>query len=298
MVKLPDMEDSPRGGTDGAQRGYAHARQQTLSSGNLGDATGAIENLPPEGSSTPATLNVIDSTVAGNQGGTTGGGILSRESTLSTGALAVNVINSTIADNVSTDRGGGLALQKPTNASIVNSTITANSTHIVGGGLDVEEGATALLQNTIIAGNSGGANQTQPDCAGGPRRRCSTAPAAHNLIGVGSGCGGLVNGVDGDQRRHDRRARSTRCSGSLGYDGGTTRTAPPLPASPAIGAGDATICETAPVARPRSARAVAQRRRTGRLRSSAPIRHRRQRPRRRSARSRPRASCSARRRQR
>ncbi len=214
-------------------------------SGNLGDATGAIENLPPEGSSTPATLNLTDSTVSGNQGGTTGGAILSRESTLSTGALAVNVINSTIADNASTDRGGGVALQRPTNASIVNSTITANSTHIVGGGLDVEEGATALLENTIIAGNSGGANQTEPDCVGGSH--VLDGPGGHNLIGVGSGCESLLNGVDGD---HVGTAGSPleATLGPLGYDGGTTPTAPPLPGSPAIGAGDAITCETVPVA--------------------------------------------------
>ncbi len=108
--------------------------------------TAAIENIPPEGSSTPATLNVIDSTVSGNGGGAFGGGIASREvereGKRSTGALSVNVVNSTIAENEAAGKGARPRARKAHHCEHRRLDDHRQLRAPSGGGLFVESGAT------------------------------------------------------------------------------------------------------------------------------------------------------------
>ena len=75
----------------------------------------------------------------------------------------------------------------------------------------------------------------------------SLAPTGHNLIGnIGTGtgtgaCSGLTNGVNGDQVSVPTRLFP------LANNRGPTNIAALAPTSPAIGAGNATTCEQAPI---------------------------------------------------
>ena len=85
------------------------------------------------------TLNITNSTVAGNSAGNVGAGIDENEGTL-------KAVNCTIAYNTEPSTGSGL-----------------------GGGLDVDQG-TATLDNTIIAMNTDG--------TGSPRRPTTSSSTA------------------------------------------------------------------------------------------------------------------------
>ncbi|MFO0957351.1 MAG: choice-of-anchor Q domain-containing protein [Isosphaeraceae bacterium] len=119
------------------------------------------------------------------------------------GSNTTSLANCTIAGNTSDGSGGGLALLSQTGSTIANCTVTANSAGFSGGGLSNDPFGLAI-NNSIIAGQKSGGDITS---------------------GAFTGSGNVI-GVD-------------PALAPLGWYGGPTQTAPPLPGSPALGAGTA-----------------------------------------------------------
>ena len=185
------------------------------------------------------TLTLVQSTLTGNYA-PYGGAIFNR------GALTVQ--NSTLFDN-DAYRGGALNTNSSSATLIVNSTISGNRASD-GGALYVQSGVVTLnnatltgnhaqdgegggihgaatAANTLIAGNLG----AKPDCAG------TLTTLGYNLIGVGSGCAGPVNGLLGDQVG-SAGAPIDPMLGPLQDNGAFLLTHALLPGSPALNAGN------------------------------------------------------------
>jgi hypothetical protein len=184
-------------------------------SGESSAAGGAISNV---GTLTVASTTFSANSVTGRLGGAGGG--ISNGGTLT-------VTNSTFSGNVAgsghpgASRGGGIATSGM--VSIANSTFSGNSA-AVGGGLSQNVGTTTL-RNTIVANSPAGG-----DCAtaaGG-----AVVDGGHNLVEDNS-CG-FVGGAD-------------PLLAPLANNGGPTQTQALLPGSPAIDAGDNTVCAAPPV---------------------------------------------------
>jgi hypothetical protein len=219
------------------------ALSQDALTGNLSGYSAILDTTPPS-SATPASLAIAATTVSGNAG-RVGGGVESVSGAGASGAVTLAIVNSTIAQNVSLTRGGGIAVTASTPGSattILNSTITANTAQSGAGGL--YSSAPLSLANTILAANTARTGTTQ-DCeaAGAP---VTDGPGGHNLLGDGSGCPQLIDGIDGDRVGGSSNALDARLA-PLGFDGGTTETAPPLPGSAAIAGGSAAVCQTVSV---------------------------------------------------
>ncbi|MGI8690336.1 MAG: choice-of-anchor Q domain-containing protein [Thermomicrobiales bacterium] len=182
----------------------------TIANGNAGafGDGGGILNV--------GTLTVTTSTFSGNSA-LTGGGIASVFGT-------VIVINSTFAGNSATN---GAAIYNGGIMTVTNSTLTAN-TGVVGGG--VNNFRTLNLQNTIVAGNT--ATNSGPEING------AVISHGHNLLGTTSGTTGITGGMNGDI------VNPTPLLSALGSYGGTAQTVALLPGSPAIDAGDDSVCAT------------------------------------------------------
>jgi uncharacterized protein YjdB len=158
------------------------------------------------------SLTLTDSTLSGNHAAT-GGGIFNYTGT-------VTMTNCTLSGNSDI----GIATVNGT-LTVTNCTITGNSASDRGGG--ILSIGTLRLRNAIVAGN---AAPTDPDIDG------VVTVTGHNLIGDTTGSSGITNGVNGDI------VTPTPRLGALGDYGGPTRTIPLLLGSPAIGAGDDTVC--------------------------------------------------------
>jgi len=198
------------------------------------------------------TLDVTNSTLLDNYAYGGGGGIATYIGTITTitgSTLAQNdaevgpggglfnfgtatVVNSTFFDNAA-DYGGGIF--NGASLTLYNSTLSGNSTFSSDSGtLDnetVKNGppATLTMANTIIAnsfGNSPGV--TQNDCV---NTDGTISENTNNLVGDGTCSAGAVNPVSGDPML-----------AALADNGGPTQTMALLPGSPAIDAGDDTIC--------------------------------------------------------
>jgi hypothetical protein len=195
---------------------------------------GAISNWVVSGGA-PA-LTVLDSTLEANQEVSYAGALYLAPPNAGATDTA-SVINSTISGNnqdeeaIDAAPGSSLALR--------DSTVADNVSQNVGGVFSND--AAVSLQNTILAANttqngqaSDCAMQTQPFTDGG-----------HNLIGDADGCTGLGTAA-GDQAG-TTAAPLNPGLGALGANGGPTPTQALLPSSPALGTGDPTACQAAPV---------------------------------------------------
>lgn len=186
--------------------------QSSTVSGNI---DGGIDN----GSTMPTgALTLVDSAVISNTtyfgGAGTGGGIRNF------GALTTT--NSTISGN----DAGGLYNDSGGVARLTDSTISGNSDSFGGAGLYNYPPATLALTDTIVAGNSV-PGSSDPDCSG------ALTSGGYNLLGIGDGCTGLANGVNGDQIGSSAHPLNARLS-ALQSNGGPTLTMRPLAGSPAI----------------------------------------------------------------
>ena len=132
-----------------------------------------------------ATINA--STIADDNTSFDGGGIANDL----TGVLAL--VNSTVAFNHAGQTGGGV--NSVGTLTVINSTIAYNSVTAggSGGGIDASSG-NANVYNTIVAQNLSGSGKTATfsDVSG-----TLSAASAHNLIGTG-GAGSLTNGTSGN----------------------------------------------------------------------------------------------------
>ncbi len=172
------------------------------------------------------TINLINSTLSGNTAGY-GGGIYINSGT-------VTVTNSTLSGNsavlfsASGGYGGGIENGNGT-LTLTNSTLTGNSASSYDGG-GIETFGTSNLTNTIVAGNTAARN--------GPDINGAVTTTDHNLIGTTSGTTGITNGMHGDI------VNPMPNLGPLASNGGPTQTRALLAGSPAIGAGDSSVCNS------------------------------------------------------
>jgi hypothetical protein len=184
-----------------------------------------------------ATLTVNNGTIANNVAtGGYGGGIYS-EGTLT-------VTDCTISDNSAAANGGGGGIYEyQDSAAIISSTVVGNSASgqsVVGGGI-TSNGGTLTLNNTIVAGNIAAGGATDPDLSADVSASVTigttTYDEGYNLIGDGTGSGGVTNGVNGDQIGTAATPINPML-GPLENNGGPTQTMALLFGSPAINAGD------------------------------------------------------------
>jgi len=141
------------------------------------------------------TLSMTNTTVSGNTiSGTTaeGGGVW-------IGGVS-SFVNSTISGNTTNANnsdGAGIFINSSVSSIVMNHvTITLNTSNgngnNDGGGIRSSSGgALGTIRNTIIAGNA--ASGTGPDVSG------VFATGGYNLIGIGNGATGFVNGISEDQ---------------------------------------------------------------------------------------------------
>lgn len=214
--------------------------------------TNNTSGLDGGGIDASAELTVENCTISGNDALLDGGGISTVESALISG--------STVTGNVAAE-GGGIASGGDT--TIFNCTVVANSTSAseeglgTGGGILAAENTTILdstivnnsgtdgagiavgnfrftgdvtLRGNIVAGNHG---KSDLIVARNIDNEPSTIHGSYNLIGDGSG--GLK--TSGKNLLGTKQNRLDPMLAPLSFYGGTTRTMPPLPGSPVIGAG-------------------------------------------------------------
>jgi hypothetical protein len=217
----------------------------TTESGDFWQGGGGIYN------GDGASLLLVDSTVADNVADWSGGGVYSFFNSTTT------VRRSTISGNLSGDVGGGLRLLG--NAQIINSTISGNqSTGWYGGALFLTDGVMDMVNSTVTGNVSPGyapaavfvgtfgpasatLNLVNSIVAANPNEGCFLAPFGAGAVAIHSlGYNVFSDGscfpTAGDQIVGDAAL------GPLSDNGGPTRTHALLPASPAIDAGDSSLC--------------------------------------------------------
>ena len=162
-------------------------------------------------------LTIMNSTISGNSAigiAGEGGGIANWR------LLAVT--NSTISGNTADESGGGIYIFWGT-ATLTNSTLSGNSCTLGGCGIENNSSGTLNYANTIIANSTGGADCVNPGTIG---------TNTNNLVEDNS-CSPAISGDP--------------LLGPLQDNGGPTQTMALLAGSPAINAGDDTVCAAAPV---------------------------------------------------
>ena len=214
-VVIADNEAAGSGGGIFAEEGSLTIKASTITRN-----TALGQNEPSHGGGVAvaaASLVIEHSLIADNHAETGSGGGVYAES-----GRSVFVSNSTISGNVSLKKGGGMAIADVNHAEIVHGTIAANSG--VSAALFVA-GSSLDLGHTIVADNTA----HDPDAAFADFDFQETAVTArYNLIEAGRpihGGDGNIVGVD-------------PLLGPLANHGGTARSHPLLPGSPAIDAGE------------------------------------------------------------
>jgi hypothetical protein len=201
------------GGGGGIFNGSLLTLNQCTLSGNSSpqSAGGGIFNV---GGTT--TLNQC--TLSGNSA-YAGGGIYND------GKLTLT--NCTLSGNSATDGGGGIYNHYSSTLALNQCTLSGNSVTYGGAGGGIGNGGTVTLTNTIVAGNS--------DTNG--------ADDIYNYSVVTYGGSNLVQSVynSGGTITGSAPLTSAPDLAPLGNYGGPTQTMPPLPGSPAIGAGSVAV---------------------------------------------------------
>jgi hypothetical protein len=168
---------------------------------------------------------VSHSTFMGNSAGTSGGGI---------SGINLTMTNSTASGNRAVHEGGGVhaggtnSFFSGNNLTVTNNQVTAENA--VAGGLSFGSVFPAKIANSVIAGNVTGRNGRNPDCFTSLPSPGVTS-LGHNLIGNTCGC--TIAATTGDQFG-THFAPIAPGLGPLQFNGGTTATHMPLPASLAI----------------------------------------------------------------
>ncbi len=198
-----------------------------------------------------AKLNLIDSSVVYNTAGWSGGGVYAFFNTTTT------IVRSTIAGNVSDDVGGGLRLLG--NAEITNSTISGNqSTGWYGGAMFMTDGIVNMTNSTIadnvsplispaavfvgtFGDGSATLNLVNSIIANNLTEGCFLAPYGAGPVAINS----LGNNVFSDTTCFPGASDQIVFDpmiGALASNGGPTLTHALLAGSPAIDAGNSTVC--------------------------------------------------------
>jgi CSLREA domain-containing protein len=177
------------------------------------------------------SATVTGSTFSGNSAGATGGGIAT--------IRPLTVINSTVSGN-SAPTGGGIDSRSGATTTVTNSTLSGNAASSNGGGDIYINGGTVNLNNNIIAKSTNGG-----DC----HRASGTVNAQNSLIEDGLAC---INGTNTNNLTGDPLLST------LANNGGSTQTMALLPGSPAIDAGDDSLCADAATVNDLDQRGVAR----------------------------------------
>jgi hypothetical protein len=177
-----------------------------------------------------STLTATASTFSGNRAERDGGGIRVNSSS---GGVALTLTNVTVSGNTAQLQGGGLHFASSAGAiaNLLNVTVTRNVADF-GGGVSRASG-TVNVKNTIIAQNTVASGGVGPDVNG------AFVSLGNNLIGIGDGSTGLVNGANGNLVGSAAAPINPRL-GALQDNGGPTLTHALLNNSPAIDAGNNT----------------------------------------------------------
>ena len=124
---------------------------------NEGNSTGVGINATVSGGN--MNLNILNSSIYSNTGGTHGGGLFvtNADSSRSESTATVNITNTTISSNSSSGKGGGLALEQPGNGVITSNlnyvTIARNSGG-TGGGIHHAATGTINMKNSVVGDNT------------------------------------------------------------------------------------------------------------------------------------------------
>jgi len=183
-------------------------------------------------------LSVTGTTISGNSA-QLGGGIGVQ------GGSETRLTNITVSGNSALGNGGGIyRIGASYLMTLNNVTITANTADSSGGDFGnggglYRGGGGVVISNSIIAGNfdtpgNAGPGTIHPDCSW-PVSDTLTS-FGYNLMGVGDGCKGIVDGVNGD-RVGSLIAPLHPFLGALASNGGSSQTHALLPGSPAIDTG-------------------------------------------------------------
>ncbi len=166
-------------------------------------------------------VTVSNSTISGNIAAYGGGGTYN-----DTGTMIVS--NSTVSKNTANSDGGGIYDSSGT-VTVSNSTISDNTAAYGGGIFDSTD--KLKLSNSLVGRNinSGGDVYGSVDIS-----------SSYNLIGNGSNMTGITNGTQGNQIGTFTTPIDPKL-GTLGNNGGSTKTIALLTGSPAINAGDPSI---------------------------------------------------------
>ncbi|MFT6006622.1 MAG: putative outer membrane repeat protein [Pseudoalteromonas tetraodonis] len=187
-----------------------------------------------------STLNIIDSTVSGNSSANSGGAIFASLS-------VVNITNSTVSGNTSGFRGGVIYAYSST-VNINNSTFSDNEASQFGGAIAILS-STLNIDNSIVAGNSAGRSHEIENISGS-----GTITSSYNILGDS----GKTNDVafknftpdstditatsDSTTQGTGTPAALTSILAPLSDNGGPTQTHALVEGSPALGAGNGTLC--------------------------------------------------------
>jgi len=199
--------------------GTLTVNNSTISGNSISNQGGGIYN------NNNASLTVTNSTISGNSAGFAGGGIYNNS-----GILTLS--NSTLTGN-SVYKGGALYNRGGSTATITNSTFSGNTATRSGGGGGIYNDAILNIANTIIANSTKGGDYNGG--AGGTVNLISPSTAANNLVSSGSFSWATT------------KTSAEINLGPLANNGGPTKTIALGTGSVAIGAGDATISNAAPV---------------------------------------------------
>ena len=159
------------------------------------------------------------------------------------GSSTLSLVNSTVAENSADRDGGGINLSSGI-ADLTNVTIARNYADFdgngngAGGGYYVSSPTTMMMVNTLVSANKLGSG-SKSDCSG------AVVSGGTNLVRVGNvaGCSGFIASdmIGTNLNPFDANVAA------LKNNGGPTATIALKPISPAIDAGNTSVCAASPV---------------------------------------------------
>jgi len=205
-------------------------------SGNTGRASNGCGGGGGIFNSSGGTVNISDSTLSGNNGGstTTVGGCGGGGGILNSAGGTVNISDSTLSDNIGGDfngvsdgggRGGGLQNLGGT-VTLLNSTISGNfgGAVAIGGGLFNAGGGTMHITNSTVSGNTSFGFVSSAGGAGGIHNDDATVIMTSSTLSYNSGqFGGFRNlGTGVVRARNTIIANNTRPGSPWDFSGTLT----------------------------------------------------------------------------
>lgn len=195
-----------------------------------------------KGSTGPGSLIVDSTTISGNttnSGNACGfcngaGGIIE---------IPTTFVNSTIAYNVSVDNGGGIKVDN--NINFYNTTIAHNTAGGLGAGIWVTSFSNwpeLTMVNTIVAKNTIGSSAGAAQCNAADNGNTYVIARNENTLIEDASCNFIRPVRTGGTSAATNPMSGDPLLGTFGFNNGINKVFPLLTGSPAIGAGNPTIC--------------------------------------------------------